>query len=115
MPTYGYHCDSCGTEFDVFQRMADEAKADCVSCGKAARRIFYPAGIVFKGSGFYKNDSRGTSPTASEVAKSSTESTGDSTPSSDKSTTESKPTAAETKTESKPNTPPPAASTTKKD
>ena len=58
MPTYGYRCESCGTEFDVWQRMADEAKADCPQCGCPARRLFFPAGIVFKGTGFYKTDSR---------------------------------------------------------
>ena len=58
MPTYGYRCQSCGTEFDVWQRMSDEAKADCPACGSPARRLFFPAGIVFKGSGFYKTDSR---------------------------------------------------------
>jgi len=58
VPTYGYRCESCGTEFDVWQRMSDEAKADCPKCGCPARRLFFPAGIVFKGTGFYKTDSR---------------------------------------------------------
>jgi putative FmdB family regulatory protein len=58
MPTYGYHCPSCDTDFEVFQRMIDEAIAACPSCGARARRLFFPAGIVFKGSGFYKTDSR---------------------------------------------------------
>ena len=58
MPTYGYRCEPCGHEFDVFQRMSDEPVASCPVCGAAARRLFFPAGIVFKGSGFYKTDSR---------------------------------------------------------
>ena len=58
MPTYGYRCESCRTEFDVWQRMSDQAKADCPKCGRPARRLFFPAGIVFKGAGFYKTDSR---------------------------------------------------------
>ena len=58
MPTYGYHCPSCDTEFEVFQRMSDASGADCPRCGAASRRVFFPAGIVFKGSGFYKTDSR---------------------------------------------------------
>lgn len=58
MPTYGYRCEPCGQEFDVFQRMSDEPVATCPVCGAPARRLFFPAGIVFKGSGFYKTDSR---------------------------------------------------------
>jgi putative FmdB family regulatory protein len=58
VPTYGYRCEPCGHEFDVFQRMSDEPVASCPVCGAPARRLFFPAGIVFKGSGFYKTDSR---------------------------------------------------------
>jgi putative FmdB family regulatory protein len=58
VPTYGYRCAPCGHEFDVFQRMSDEPVAACPVCGAPARRLFFPAGIVFKGSGFYKTDSR---------------------------------------------------------
>ena len=58
MPTYGYRCPSCETEFEVSQRMTDAAGADCPRCGTPSRRLFFPTGIVFKGSGFYKTDSR---------------------------------------------------------
>ncbi|MGA2282077.1 MAG: FmdB family zinc ribbon protein [Candidatus Dormibacteria bacterium] len=58
MPTYGYHCPRCRTEFEVSQRMTDDPAADCPRCGTAGRRLFFPTGIVFKGSGFYKTDSR---------------------------------------------------------
>lgn len=58
MPIYGYRCPSCETEFEVLQRMTDQARAECPRCGAAARRLFYPAGIVFKGSGFHKTDYR---------------------------------------------------------
>jgi len=58
VPTYGYQCPSCGTEFEVVQRMTDEAVANCPQCGAASRRLFFPTGIVFKGSGFYATDSR---------------------------------------------------------
>ena len=61
MPTYGYRCPQCSLEFDVWQRMTDEAVSSCPSCGAVARRLFFPAGIVFKGSGFYKTDSRAAS------------------------------------------------------
>ena len=62
MPTYGYHCPSCEAEFEVFQRMTDASGANCPHCGTAGRRVFFPAGIVFKGSGFYKTDSRNGGP-----------------------------------------------------
>ena len=58
MPTYGYHCPNCDAEFEVRKRMTDATGADCPRCGTAGRRVFFPAGIVFKGSGFYKTDSR---------------------------------------------------------
>ena len=58
MPTYGYRCEKCGNEYDVWQRMSDEPGAACPSCGGEGRRLFFPAGIVFKGGGFYKTDSR---------------------------------------------------------
>jgi putative FmdB family regulatory protein len=58
VPTYGYHCPSCEAEFEVLQRMTDASGADCPRCGTPGRRLFFPTGIVFKGSGFYKTDSR---------------------------------------------------------
>ena len=58
MPTYGYHCPNCDAEFEVLQRMTDASGANCPRCGTAGRRLFFPTGIVFKGSGFYKTDSR---------------------------------------------------------
>jgi putative FmdB family regulatory protein len=61
LPTYGYRCPKCSTEFEVWQTMRDLPAAECPSCGAAANRMFFPAGIVFKGSGFYKTDSRGAS------------------------------------------------------
>ena len=58
MPTYGYRCPHCGTEFDIRQRMSDDAGANCTACGKPAQRLFFAPAIVFSGSGFYKTDSR---------------------------------------------------------
>ncbi len=81
MPTYGYRCQKCGQEFDVWQRMSDEPKADCPACGGAGKRLFFPAGIVFKGGGFYKTDSRkgssgdGASSKSSDSGSSSSTST----------------------------------------
>lgn len=58
MPTYEYRCTSCGHRFDVFQRLDDSSLTICERCGGALRKVFHPAGIVFKGSGFYATDSR---------------------------------------------------------
>ena len=70
MPTYGYRCQSCGTEFDVWQRMSSEPIAACPVCGGAGKRLFFPAGIVFKGTGFYKTDNRKSSTDAGSASSS---------------------------------------------
>ena len=76
MPTYGYRCEKCGQEFDIWQRMSDEPRAACPACGGPGRRLFFPAGIVFKGTGFYKTDSRGSSSSSSSTSSSSSSSSG---------------------------------------
>ncbi len=59
MPTYGYKCDSCGHELEAFQKMSDAPLRVCTACGKEAlRRQIFPAGVLFKGSGFYSTDYR---------------------------------------------------------
>jgi putative FmdB family regulatory protein len=59
MPTYGYRCASCGHEFEAVQKFSDAPLSTCPECGEHVRRVFHPVGIVFKGSGWYVNDSRG--------------------------------------------------------
>jgi putative FmdB family regulatory protein len=56
MPTYGYLCQTCSHHFETWQKMTDESLTVCPECGKHIRRVLYPAGIVFKGAGFYKTD-----------------------------------------------------------
>lgn len=68
MPIYGYRCQSCHREFETVQRMSDPSQAACPDCGGAGTRLFFPAGILFKGSGFYKTDSRTSSAAASPTA-----------------------------------------------
>ncbi|MFM7719359.1 MAG: FmdB family zinc ribbon protein [Actinomycetota bacterium] len=58
MPTYEYACTACGRHTEVHQRLTDAPLTTCESCGGALRKVFHPAGIVFKGSGFYATDSR---------------------------------------------------------
>ena len=62
MPTYEYVCAACGNDFDVFQSRSDDPLKVCPTCGGAVRRkINGGTGVIFKGSGFYKNDSRKSS------------------------------------------------------
>ncbi|HSS94582.1 MAG TPA: FmdB family zinc ribbon protein, partial [Candidatus Dormibacteraeota bacterium] len=51
MPTYGYRCSNCGHEFEIQQRMSDKALETCPKCQGKLRKILYPVGISFKGSG----------------------------------------------------------------
>jgi len=65
MPTYEYLCQDCSHRFEVWQRITDEPLSICSECGGHIRRVYYPAGIVFKGSGFYKTDHRSDASTGS--------------------------------------------------
>ena len=58
MPTYQYTCTECGEQVEVVQKFTDDALTVCTNCGGRLRKVFSPVGIVFKGSGFYRNDSR---------------------------------------------------------
>jgi putative FmdB family regulatory protein len=80
MPTYEYECQSCHQRVEAVQRFTDPALTVCEHCGGELRKVFSAVGVVFKGSGFYKTDSRGAeksstpSPTSTSPAASSTES-----------------------------------------
>ena len=58
MPTYQYACTSCGEELEVVQKFSDDPLTICPACSGKLRKVFSPVGVVFKGSGFYKTDSR---------------------------------------------------------
>jgi putative FmdB family regulatory protein len=60
VPTYDYQCRSCGVVTEVIHPMSEDGPTVCERCGGALRRVLFPAGIIFKGSGFYRNDSRAT-------------------------------------------------------
>jgi putative FmdB family regulatory protein len=81
MPTYEYRCTSCGEHLEVVQGFRDEPLTECTLCGGPLRKVFGSVGIVFKGSGFYKTDSRSSSKVSSngspksDAAKSDTTST----------------------------------------
>ena len=59
MPTYQYACTECGHAFEQFQSFSDDALTECPECRGRLRKVFNAVGVVFKGSGFYRNDSRG--------------------------------------------------------
>ena len=69
MPTYSYACTACDNRFDIVQSFSDDSLTVCPACSGKLRKLFNSVGIVFKGSGFYRTDSRGTSGAASEPAK----------------------------------------------
>ena len=105
MPTYEYACTKCGHQFEAVQSFSDDALTKCPECRGKLRKVFGSVGIVFKGSGFYKNDSRGA--TSSTTTSGSTESSASTAP-------ETAPAAA-TPTETKPKpADKPAKTTTKK-
>ena len=80
MPTYQYVCTECGGQLEAVQKFTDDALTVHEACGGRLRKVFSPVGIVFKGSGFYKTDSR-----ASGSSSSSASSNGSGTSSSDSS------------------------------
>ena len=73
MPTYQYACKECGHAFDQVQSFSDDALTECPECDGRLRKVFNAVGVVFKGSGFYRTDSRGAS-SSSEPGSSSSES-----------------------------------------
>lgn len=92
MPIYGYRC-SRGHHFEVQQRITDAPLNRCPECDSPATRVFYPVGIIFKGQGFYKTDSRGGS-TAEPAGTKPETPKADATTSPDGTGKESKPSAA---------------------
>ena len=83
MPTYQYQCTECGEALEAVQKFSDDALTECPNCGGRLRKVFSAVGVVFKGSGFYRTDSRGASTSSAPAAKSSSsDSKSDSKPSS---------------------------------
>lgn len=89
MPTYEYRCKECGEHLEVVQAFTDDPLTECPACGGELRKVFGNIGITFKGSGFYKTDSRtksgsGASKDASKDSKAGSSDAGDSKPSESK-------------------------------
>jgi len=96
VPTYQYACTECGHAFEQFQSFSDDALTVCPECDGRLRKVFNAVGVVFKGSGFYRTDSRSSGSSSSTAASSS------GSPSSDSSSSSSSTSSSSAKTESKP-------------
>jgi putative FmdB family regulatory protein len=74
VPTYQYVCTDCGEPLEAVQKFSDDALTECPVCGGRLRKVFSAVGVVFKGSGFYRNDSRSTTTSSTPAGSSSKES-----------------------------------------
>lgn len=91
MPTYSYACTECDNRFDAVQAFSDDALTTCEKCSGRLRKLFGSVGVVFKGSGFYRNDSRESAKSSSNgSAKSSSSSSAEGSSSSDTSSSSEK-------------------------
>ena len=91
MPTYEYACTSCGEHHDVVHSVHDDAPTVCPACGGPLRKVFGSIGVVFKGSGFYKTDSRSSKRSDKPVEKSTEVKASGDGASADKGSTDKKP------------------------
>lgn len=89
MPTYQYACTNCGHQLEAVQSFSDEPLTTCPACEGKLRKVFSSVGIVFKGSGFYRTDSRSTGSGANGSSSSGSSDSGSSDSSSSKSTASS--------------------------
>ena len=78
MPTYEYRCRSCGEPLEVVQSFSDDPLTECPVCGGQLRKVFQAVGIAFKGSGFYKTDSRTAAKSSSSASSESSSGSSDS-------------------------------------
>jgi len=70
MPTYEYACTKCGHEFEAFQSFSEDALTECPECKGEVQKVYSNVGVVFKGSGFYKTDSRDSKSSTTPAAPS---------------------------------------------
>ena len=89
MPTYSYACTECGDRFDAVQAFSDSALTTCTKCNGRLRKLFGNVGVVFKGSGFYRNDSRDSAKSTAKSSSSSSNGSGSSESSSTSTTSSS--------------------------
>lgn len=90
MPTYQYACKQCDHRFEAVQSFSDASLSECPQCAGQLRKLFGSVGVIFKGSGFYRNDSRsGSGKTATETAPAASSASSDSSKASSDSSTKS--------------------------
>lgn len=94
MPTYQYQCTDCGEALEVHQSFTDDALTECPACQGRLRKVFNAVGVVFKGSGFYRNDSRGTTTSSDSSSSSSASASKDSGSAKEKTSTTSSSTSS---------------------
>ena len=110
MPTYQYACTECGEQLERVQSFSDPALTECPACSGKLRKVFNSVGIVFKGSGFYRNDSRSgnvsadkpATPATSSDSKSDSSSTSSTTPASTSTSSPSSSSSSSSSTTSSP-------------
>ena len=90
MPTYQYQCTECGEALEVQQTFTEDALTVCPNCNGMLRKVFSAVGVVFKGSGFYRNDSRSTTASSTPASTPAGTSTPNSKPAEKKSETKTK-------------------------
>jgi putative FmdB family regulatory protein len=100
VPTYQYQCTECGEGLEAVQKFTDDALTECPNCGGRLKKVFSAVGIVFKGSGFYRNDSRGSSSSSAPASSKSSTSTSSSSESKPSSSSDSKPSSTGTSSSS---------------
>lgn len=112
MPTYSYACTECDNKFDAVQAFTDDALTTCPQCEGRLRKLFNSVGVVFKGSGFYRTDSRESGKKASSSSSSEKSSeTSTTSSSSEKSSSNNSSSSSASSSSSSSSTPAPAAST----
>lgn len=96
MPTYQYACTECGEQLEAVQSFSDDPLTTCPACNGRLRKVYNSVGIVFKGSGFYRTDSRKGSESAASTTKPDAAAAGSSSPKSDSSSPKSEPSSSAT-------------------
>lgn len=97
MPTYSYACTECDNRFDAVQAFSDDALTECPKCHGRLRKLFGSVGVVFKGSGFYRTDSRDSKSSSTAAAPAKSESSSSSSDSSSSSSSSSSGSTSSTK------------------
>ena len=113
MPTYQYACTECGHEFEQFQSFSEDTLTVCPVCSGKLRKLFNAVGVVFKGSGFYRTDSRAAS--SSTTPATSSDSTSSDSKSSDSKSSDSKSTSSDSSKSSTTAASTPSSSSSKSD